>query len=93
MNVLRVGTSCSILKIDRRSAEQAVLGRKASVQERKASVEDVSGNVKQPLKSVKPVLRAFPRSQRLQRTHPIPRQELVRVKYGDTLVDIASSHG
>jgi hypothetical protein len=67
-----------------------VLGRKASVQERNALIDDVSGNMQQPLKAVKPVLSA---SQRLQRIHPIPRQETVRVKYGDTLVDIASEHG
>jgi len=70
-----------------------VLGRKASVQERNALIDDVSGNMKQPIKAVNPVLSACPRSQRLQRTHPIPRQETVRVKYGDTLVDIASDHG
>ena len=87
------GTYCSVLKIDRRSAEQAVLGRKASVHERNAFVDDVSGNAQQPLKSVKPVISACPRSRRVQRTHPIPSIETVRVKYGDTLADIASGHG
>ncbi|KAG0600888.1 hypothetical protein M758_11G068300 [Ceratodon purpureus] len=85
--------SGSVLKIDRRSAEQAVLGRKASVHERNAFVDDVSGNAQQPLKSVKPVISACPRSRRVQRTHPIPSIETVRVKYGDTLADIASGHG
>ena len=70
-----------------------MLGRKASVRERNALIDDVSGNTQQPLKSVKPVISACPRSQRMQRTHPIPRIETVRVKYGDTLADIASEHG
>ncbi|XP_024361263.1 uncharacterized protein [Physcomitrium patens] len=84
--------SGSILKIDRRSAEQAVLGRKASVQERNALLDDVA-EITQPLKSFKPVLSARPRSQRLQKTHIIPRLKTVRVKYGDTLADIAFEHG
>lgn len=70
-----------------------MLGRKASVQERNTFIDDVSGNTQQPLKSVKPVISACPRSWRGQKTHPIPRIETVRVKYGDTLADIASGHG
>lgn len=81
------------MKIDRRSAEQAVLGRKASVQERNAVFDDVAEITQQPLKSYKPVLSARPRSQRLQKTHIIPRLKTVRVKYGDTLAEIAFEHG
>lgn len=81
------------MKIDRRSAELAVLGRKATVQERNALIDNVTGNSQQPLKSVKPVMSACPRTQRAQKIHPIPRLETVRVQYGDTLADIASRHG
>jgi hypothetical protein len=70
-----------------------VLGRNATVQERNALIDGVPGNFQQPFKSVKPVIRACPRSQRAQKTHPVPKIETVRVRYGDTLADIASGHG
>lgn len=63
------------------------------MQERNASIDSVSGNFQQPVKSVKPVMSACPRSQRVQKIHPIPHLETVRVQYGDTLADIASGHG
>lgn len=85
--------SGSILQIDRRSAEQAVLGRKASVQERNALADGVLGNIQQPPNCVKPVISACPRSQRMQKTYPIPKLKTVRVRYGDTLADIAAGHG
>ncbi|KAG0563139.1 hypothetical protein M758_8G006300 [Ceratodon purpureus] len=87
------GTSCSVLKIDRRSAEQAVLVRNATVQERNALIDGISGHFQQPPKSVEPVISACPRSQRVQKAHPVPKIETVRVRYGDTLADIASGHG
>lgn len=93
VDVLILKYLCSVLKIDRHSAEQAVLGRKASVQERNAMVEGVSRNSPQPLKLVNPVIKASPRSQSLQNSHPIPRLQTVRVEYGDTLADIAYEYG
>jgi len=84
--------SGSVLKIDRRSADQTLFGRKASVQERNALIEG-SGSTHQPLKLVKPVLKACLRPQTLQTSNTIPKLQTVRVEYGDTLADIASGHG
>lgn len=84
---------CSVLKIDGRCAQQAVLGRKANLGERNAMVEGIAGNCPHPLKSVKPLLKACPRSRSIHKSHPIPRLQTVRVEYGDTLADIAYDHG
>jgi hypothetical protein len=84
---------CSVLKIDGRCAQQAVLGRKANLGERNAMVEGTAGNCPHPLKSVKPLLKACPRSRSIHKSHPIPRLQTVRVEYGDTLADIAYDHG
>lgn len=85
--------SGSVLKIDGRCAQQAVLGRKANLGERNAMVEGTAGNCPHPLKSVKPLLKACPRSRSIHKSHPIPRLQTVRVEYGDTLADIAYDHG
>jgi hypothetical protein len=85
--------SGSVLKIDGRCAQQAVLGRKANLGERNAMVEGIAGNCPHPLKSVKPLLKACPRSRSIHKSHPIPRLQTVRVEYGDTLADIAYDHG
>ncbi|CAK9205192.1 unnamed protein product [Sphagnum jensenii] len=85
--------SGSVLKINGRCAQQAVLGRKANLGERNAMVEGIAGNCPHPLKSVKPLLKACPRSRSIHKSHPIPRLQTVRVEYGDTLADIAYDHG